>query len=164
MTLDIGTTKILFVAALTLLGLSACSTQQNKSSEPSLTTLMGEHTGQDGRACLRTSRITGYSTTNFGKLITINTRHKYYVAAPLYRCHDIGISAKAVFDGRSIEFCGGGGSSIVTGQERCPIKKLYEFDDRASAHAAIQAITDKRKQLVAGDKGKEISAEDSPSP
>ncbi|WP_370980876.1 DUF6491 family protein [Agaribacterium sp. ZY112] len=125
--------------------LSACTTSGDSSANsPNFGQLMSETTGQNGRACIRTRDIRGYGAEN-DKQININTMSKYYIATTLYSCHNLTMAPRALFESRFTEACGGT-SYITTREGRCPIDKIFEFDNREQAFAAAKLVNDKLAQ------------------
>ena len=108
-------------ACATFLALSACAIDSSTSAIK-IDSILAQQTGQDGRACIRTSMIRGYAVED--DLIKIRTSRKYYVASTLYRCHDLDLAPRAAFDSRFPEACAHS-SYIVTRDSRCPIKKHF---------------------------------------
>lgn len=136
------TSLFTLTTALTLT-LAACSTSTT-NPQIKIDNILQEQTGQDGRACIRTTNIRGYAVEN--DLIKIRTSRKYYVATTLYRCHDLDLAPAVAFDDRFGEACAGT-AYIVSRDGRCPIKHVYEFKDREEAFAAIDLAEQNRKEL-----------------
>ncbi|WP_096085140.1 DUF6491 family protein [Agaribacterium haliotis] len=148
-------TKRAVKAALTsalALGLSfnlgACSSSgSSKTSSQQLAMALAEQTGQNGRACIRTSDIRGYGMDGQNQ-INIDARPKYYIATTLYTCQNIDLAPRALFDSRFSEACGGS-TYITTRNGRCPIDKIFEFANRDEAFTAVRQA----KETIEKQKG-----------
>jgi len=134
------------VASAALIGCGATS----YSSIPRYSTLLQEQTQQDGRACVRNYQIRGYNVKH-RDIITIDAGRKQYVATTFSHCPDLELSFQAAFVSRFSQICGGSGR-VVTRSENCLIDKMFEFDDRESAKAAVQLAFDSREQARANAK------------
>ncbi len=142
---------------ITAFTLSACTSNKPDQTVPRFSAVLSEVTGQNGRACVRISDIRSYGTRDRGRVITINARRKYYAATTLYRCSEIDFSHQALFDGNFHEICGNSTSYIIAGGERCPIHKVFEFENRESATDAINQAAEKRESIKAAIKAEKAS-------
>lgn len=125
--------------------LSACSSLT--ANLPSNDTLLGELTEQNGRACIRSNDINGFGVLD-DDVISIDARRgEYYLVTTLFRCNSLSISPKIAFKGNFANFCGGGGDSIITGDEACPVKAIYKFNSSKEALDAFAELTNKRAEL-----------------
>lgn len=129
----------------TLLSLSACSSLT--VNPPSNNALLGELTKQNGRACVRSNDINGFGVLDDDVISIDGRRGKYYLVTTLFRCNSLSISPKIAFKGNFANFCGGGGDSIITGDEACPVKAIYEFSSSKEAFDAFAEVTNKRAEL-----------------
>lgn len=150
--LTVSVSKLGFAAAITTI-LASC-TNHVRPTALEIDKAMAELTGQDGRACVRTSDISGYAVDD--GVIKIPARRNYYVATTLYSCPHLDFGALALFDSRGFETCGGR-SAVVTRDTRCPIKSIYEFENRKEAFAAIDAMNEKLAEQLAAEKAKSKS-------
>jgi hypothetical protein len=125
--------------------LAACAS--TGAGKPKMGEMLGNATGQNGRACVRQSDIRGYGVLK-GDVISIDGARKYYLATVLPGCADLQTSVGAMFSGGFGEVCGGGMNSLATsGGDRCVIAKIYEFESREQALAVHKATLDQRKAL-----------------
>lgn len=122
--------------------LSGCTSSSNKHSAPSISNALSQVSGQNGQECIRVSNIRGYAVNN-DNVIAIDATNKYYLATTLYTCHDISTAPRALFDSRFSEACGGS-AYIITRDARCPIQKIYEFENRRAAFEVL----DQAKEVV----------------
>lgn len=132
------------VVATLMVSLVGCSTGATKMDSLKIADVLSEQTGQKGRSCVRISDIKGYGfDTN---VVNIDGRRNYYVATTVMRCHAADMAMAAVFDGPQGEVCGGGSSRIIAGGDECVIGRLFEFDNREQAMAAVA----KARETMAG--------------
>jgi hypothetical protein len=124
--------------------LAACGSTGGNT--PRMGAMLGETTGQNGRACIRQGDIRGYGVLK-GDVISIDGSRNYYLATVLPGCNDLQTSVGAMFSGGFGEICGGGMDQVVTGADRCTIGKIYEFKNRDQALAVYKAAFDQRKAL-----------------
>lgn len=133
---------------------------------PSYDDLLKTQTEQVGRACVRQHNIRGYGMLD-DEVISINAsgKNRYYLVTTLYQCHSLQTSFTAGFKGNFSELCGGGRDKILTSEESCPIKSIFEFKNREEAMAAFDKADKIRQNLrtEAKEKAKEqaFSANDS---
>lgn len=139
---NLSRNAIAITSMVTVIAMSGCTNSSNDDSLPSVSNALADVSKQDGRSCIQTSRINGYAV-NKDNVIAINTRGKYYLATTMYTCHDLDMASRALFDSRFSEACGGS-SYIVTRGTRCPIRHIYEFENRKEAFAAL----DQARKLV----------------
>lgn len=109
---------------------------------PQMSDILSAQTGQNGRECVLVNDIRGYGYQD--RVLTMDARGGYYVATTLFRCHDLESSTAAAFNGTFGEICGGGGSSVGRRLGRCPIGKVFKFDNRQQAFEAL----DQAKQTL----------------
>jgi photosystem II stability/assembly factor-like uncharacterized protein len=144
------TTKRLTLFFVFSLTLSACSSTLN-GSFPSYTKSLSEQTGQDGRACVIDHQIRGYNVKH-RDIIILDAGRKHYVATTFHQCNELMTSFQAAFFSRFPRICGGS-SRVITRDESCIIDRIFEFEDRKQANAAIEQAHNAR--LEAMNKAKE---------
>jgi Family of unknown function (DUF6491) len=123
--------KIGFIGAATLL--ASCTSTPAKL--PTMAKMLADTTGQNGRACIRTSDIRGFAVRK-GKVIVINGGRDHFIASVRPGCTDLETSGTAAFGGDSYEICGGRMDVVAAGDSSCTIDKIFVFEDRKAAHAA----------------------------
>lgn len=144
---------LLSLSAVFISTLTACARDLGPSGRQ-IDRALAEHTGQNGRVCVRTSDINGYAFDDH--VIKIPARgQRYYLATTFHSCPDLDFSALVVFDSLGFETCGGR-SAIITETMRCPLASMYEFRNRKEAFAALDAV----KQKLADEMAKEKAAEE----
>lgn len=113
---------------------------------PSYDDLLKVETDQNGRACVRQHNIRGYGFLD-DDVISISTRGKnrHYLVTTWFKCHSLQTSFSAGFKGDFSELCGGGSDKILTSEESCSIKSIFEFESREHAFATFKE-TDKIRQ------------------
>ena len=126
--------------------LSACSS--TPLNMPSVDELLRADTEQNGRACVRQNDIRGYGILD-DDVISVDARgsKRYYLITTLFQCHSLQTSFAAGFKGDFFELCGGGRDKILTSQEACPIKSIFEFESREKAFEAFEKAELTRKQI-----------------
>lgn len=129
---------------------------------PSYDKLLLAETEQNGRACIRQHNIRGYGMLD-NDVISIDGRGKnsYYLVTTWLRCHSLQTSFSAGFKGDFSELCGGGRDKIITSEESCPIKSIFEFESREDAFATFEKVEKIRQDLrkETKEKAKEQTAE-----
>ncbi len=136
--------KIPFISiGLMSLVLASCGTN-NKPSTPRISSLLAEQTQQDGRACVRDYQIRGYNVKHWD-IILLDAGRKHYVATTFQRCSELSSSNEAIFFSRFHEICGGS-SKVITRDGNCTIDKIFEFDNRDEAKAAVEQAFEARQQ------------------
>ena len=132
-------------------------------SLPSHDKLLKAQTEQDGRACVRQRNIRGYGMLD-NDVISINAsgKNRYYLVTTLFRCQSLQTSFSAGFKGDIFELCGGGRDKILTFEESCPIKSIFEFETRENALASFEEADNVRQNLIkeAQQKAKEKAADE----
>ncbi len=115
---------------------------------PSYDKLLKAQTEQDGRACVRQRNIRGYGMLD-NDVISISAigKNRYYLVTTLFRCQSLQTSFSAGFKGDFFELCGGGGDKILTSEESCPIKSIFEFETREDAFASFEKADNVRRDL-----------------
>jgi hypothetical protein len=115
---------------------------------PSYDDLLKAQTEQDGRACVRQQNIRGYGMLD-NDVISINAsgKHSYYLVTTLFKCHSLQTSFSAGFKGDFLELCGGGRDKILTSEESCPVKSIFEFESREQAFATFEKADEIRQDL-----------------
>ncbi|MEP0357264.1 DUF6491 family protein [Paraglaciecola sp.] len=108
---------------------------------PSYDELLRAETEQDGRACVRQRSIRGYGLLD-DDLISISSsgKKRYYLATTFMQCYSLQTGFQAGFKGDFFEVCGGRNDKIITSDEACPIKSIYEFENREAAFAVVKKI------------------------
>lgn len=134
--------KIPLVAVLAAL-LASCATGREV---PSMSEMLRESTGQNGRACVRLSDIRGYGVLE-NNVVSIDGRTEYYLATVLPGCTDLQTSVRTLFRGDFGELCGQTMDSLSTRGDTCTINQMFEFDNREEAFATFNDILDRRKEL-----------------
>jgi hypothetical protein len=124
-------------AAAASLMLSACAASTTPPSTELDTALRGI-TGQNGRACVRVSDISGYGAPDDSTVSVSSKFRKHYLMITRFRCPELATSLGAAFSGRFTEFCGGR-DSILAGGRSCPIQSVFEFESRQAAFEALDA-------------------------
>ena len=115
---------------------------------PSYDELLRAETEQNGRACVRQHNIRGYGILD-DDVISIEARGKnaYYLVTTWLRCHSLQTSFSAGFKGDFLELCGGGRDKILTTEESCSIKSIFEFESREEALAYFEKASKVRQEL-----------------
>jgi hypothetical protein len=126
--------------------LAACGTTgERQPRPPSLDEMLGQVTEQKGNACLRVSDIKGFAPLS-DAMVSVSARgKKHYLLTTMYRCHSLHGSIGVTFAGSFSEVCGGGRGDLVTREEKCPIRHVFEFPSRDDAFAALQAAEARRE-------------------
>lgn len=127
--------------------LAACASTAR--DVPRLADVLRDMTEQNGRACIRTSDISGYGVRK-GPVVSIDSMRKYYIATLHPGCFDLETSMHAMFSGDLFEVCGGRMDKVVTNGNVCTIDQVFEFADREMAFAAYDAALKKRQNLREG--------------
>jgi hypothetical protein len=134
------------------LAIIACASFVSCSSSgvnlPSYDELLKVETQQNGRACIRQHNIRGYGILD-DEVVSISAsgKNRYYLATTLLQCHSLQMSFAAGFKGGFSEICGGGRDKILTNEESCPIKSIFEFNSREEAFTAFDKIVEIRQEL-----------------
>jgi len=129
---------------------------------PSYDELLSAQTEQDGRACVRQHNIRGFGMLE-DDVISINARGKnrYYLITTWFKCHSLQTSFAAGFKGDFSELCGNGRDKILTSEESCPIKSIFEFESKQEAFATFEKVQvirqELRKEAKEKVKGQEVS-------
>jgi hypothetical protein len=140
--------KILGAAACAVF-LGSCATT---GSDTKLGSLLGDSTGQNGRACVKVSDIEGYGVLE-DSVLSIEGEDEHYLATLTPGCEDLSTTARVQFSGDFGEVCGQAMDEIVMDDNRCTINQLFEFDDRDDAMDAYHATLELREQLDNGRSG-----------
>jgi hypothetical protein len=135
-----------FLKAMAVITLVSCSSSSVKI--PSYDDLLKIQTEQNGRACIRQHNIRGYGVLE-DDVLSINARgkNKYYIATTWLRCDSISTSFAAGFKGDFSEVCGGGRDSILTSEQSCSIKSIFEFSSREEALMYFKKAKETRQSL-----------------
>ena len=134
---------------LLLLLTAACSTQQVRYDVRTLDQVMRDMTGQNGRACFQTRYISGYGTIDETVLNVSTKRPEQYVLLMTYSCPSLLTSSAVLFKGAFTELCGGGRDFVSTGSSPCPIRSIYEFENRKAALEAIERAQQTAREIAA---------------
>ncbi|HEX5057139.1 MAG TPA: DUF6491 family protein [Gammaproteobacteria bacterium] len=114
---------------------------------PSTAKILGDTTGQNGRACVRLNDIQGYGVLD-DNIISINTLGQdYYLATVLPGCNDLQTSIGVLFKGGFGEICGQSMNAVATNSDTCAINKIYKFENREAAFASYNDARQKRKAM-----------------
>lgn len=134
------------LAIITGFSLVSCSSLH--VNLPSYDELLRAETEQNGRACVRQHNIRGYGILD-DDVISIDARGKnsYYLVTTWLKCHSLQTSFSAGFKGDFFELCGGGGDKILTSEESCPIKSIFEFASREEAFSTFEKANEIRQDL-----------------
>lgn len=134
----------------TLFLLFACDTTSNgtSSSLPNNNALLASITEQDGRACLREDDIRGFGILD-DDVISVESRRpgEYFLFTTLYQCPSLQFSPQLAFSAAFNQFCGGGRDKVISGDEICPIRSIYKFENRQQAFEAFAQVEEKRDEL-----------------
>jgi len=115
---------------------------------PSYDELLRTQSAQDGRACVRQHNIRGFGMLEDDVIsISASGRSRYYLVTTLFRCHSLQTSFAAGFKGDFSELCGGGRDKILTSEESCPIKSIFEFESQEDAFATFEKVDIIRQNL-----------------
>ena len=123
--------------------LSACATTSNA---PSVREMLREATGQNGRACVRSTEISSYGTIR-DNLVSIDGPRKHYIAIMSPGCLDLDTSLRTRLLGNAGEICGGSMHLMRTESDECLIRQMFEFDSQQQAFAMLNSILEKREIL-----------------
>ncbi|MFT2091103.1 DUF6491 family protein [Paraglaciecola sp. 2405UD69-4] len=153
----------IFNCSLVLLGaVSLVSCSSLNVDLPSYDEVLRTETEQDGRACVRQRNISGYGTLDDDVIsISSSGKKRYYLATTFMNCNSLLTSFRAGFKGDFFEVCGGRNDKIITSDEACPIRSIFEFDTKDQAmdafnHAekTIESIRDEAKKQQDADEQK----------
>lgn len=133
------------ISIFSIFFLISCATSKN--ALPRFDAMLRDETGQNGRACVRSSDIDGYGVLKH-KIVSIDGGRKYYLATLLPGCISFETSMSALFAGDFGEICGGSGDSVVTREERCGIGQMFEFASRKEAFAVYDQLVEKRAEMA----------------
>lgn len=140
---DMWNLKSVILGSVLAVAGSGCA---NQNSIPTVGSMLGESTGQNGRACVRVNDIRGWGALDNG-LISIDGAREYYLATLMPGCHDLHTSIAAMFQGSYSEVCGGGMDGIKVNGDNCQIRQMYEFKDREEAFDLLENVTLERERL-----------------
>jgi hypothetical protein len=150
---------ICFLVVVAFFNLVSCSSVG--VNLPSYDNLLKAQTKQDGRACVRQRNIRGYGMLD-GDVISISAsgKSRYYLVTTLFQCQSLQTSFSVGFKGDFFELCGGGRDRILTSEESCPIKSIFEFESREKAFAIFEKADKIRQDFrqEAQQKAKEQAA------
>jgi hypothetical protein len=113
---------------------------------PRYSKILTEQTQQDGRACVRDYQIRGYNIKH-RDIIVLDAGRKYYLATTFHRCDELVTSSQAVFFSRFPRICGGS-SKIITRDENCMIDRIFEFENKDDAYAALDKAHSTRLEII----------------
>lgn len=125
--------------------LAACASP-HKNPAPSVSSLLMESSGQNGRACVQQRDIRGYGVLD-DDWVSVDATRNYYLARLMPGCNSIVTSPRAAFESRSYEVCGGGGSQLHTADDSCTIRYLFEFESREEAFKAYKDAVNIREEM-----------------
>lgn len=135
-------------SAFLLTVLSGCAT--SPQNLPSFDELLKSETQQDGKTCIRQNDINGYGVLG-NDIISVDARgKKHYLITTLYRCSTLNTGFQAGFNGSYFDFCPLR-DKIVTIDESCPVKSIFEFDSRDDAFAAFEkakSVRDEAREVI----------------
>ncbi|WP_339725577.1 DUF6491 family protein [uncultured Paraglaciecola sp.] len=134
---------------------------------PSYDELLRAETGQNGRACVRQNTIRGYGMLE-DDVVSINAtgKNRYYLVTTLFQCQSLQTTFAAGFKGDFFELCGGSRDKILTSEESCPIKSIFEFESREAAFSAFDNVKKVRQDLrtEAKEKAKQLKDNNNDNP
>lgn len=134
------------LTVIALISLVSCSSLD--VNLPSYDELLKAQTEQDGRACVRQYNIRGYGMLDDDVIsISASGKNRHYLVTTLFQCHSLQTSFAAGFKGDFSELCGGGRDKILTSEESCPIKSIFEFKSREAAFATFEKVDKIRLDL-----------------
>lgn len=113
-----------------ILGLASCAS--NSVGPFGIGEALRVTSGQDGRACVRTSGIRGYGVRD-SSTINISALRNYYIATLRPGCLSLETAPAAAFSSDSYELCGGRMDKIVVHDGQCTVNQVFEFADRDAA-------------------------------
>jgi hypothetical protein len=115
---------------------------------PSFDNLLKAQTKQDGKACVRQRNIRGYGMLDNDVVgISASGKNRYYLVTTLFQCQSLQTGFSAGFKGDVFELCGGGFDKILTSEESCPIRSIFEFESREKAFANFEKVEKIRQDL-----------------
>lgn len=126
-------------------GLMSC--QNLPKDLPSYDSMLKASTGQDGRACIRNDRINGYGTLDTGVVSVDTFGKKYYLVTTIQNCNSLDVGFKAAFKGSFSEFCSLR-DKIITQDEACNVRSIFEFESRNAAFDAFNLVETKRNKMI----------------
>lgn len=144
--------KVLYATFICAALVAGCSSQQSQPNMNISNALLSV-TEQNGRACVQGKDIRGFGVLE-KDVLSINAFNEYYLATVLPGCNDLSLSARAMFQERFGDVCGGGMNRVRTQGNHCQIKHLFKFDNREEAFAAhaaaleLQAKSAEQKQTT----------------
>lgn len=134
-----------------LIALAGCASPTYEPMPRDMFRTLSEITGQDGRECLRIDDIAGYGTLNDSVLSVSSKFRGHYLLVTLYRCPEMTTASTALFKGSFTEFCGGGRDAILTGQRRCPVQGVFQFENREDALSAYDGAIELTRAAHEGE-------------
>ncbi len=138
------TVKSTACVAAFALWVSGCATTAPEA--PRLNNVLGEATGQNGRACIRQHDIRGYGVLD-QQILSIAGRRNHYLASVRPGCTNLDTSAGVLFSGNFYEICGQRADKLTTASNQCSISQIYEFKNRDEAFATYRAAKEARQAL-----------------
>ena len=115
---------------------------------PSYDNLLKAQTEQDGRACVRQHNIRGFGMLEDDVMsVSASGKNRFYLITTLYQCQSLQTSFSAGFKGDVFELCGGSLDKILTAEESCPIRSIFEFESREEAFASFEKADNIRQEL-----------------
>ena len=126
---------------VTFLSIALLGSCANNSSQTSgkLSSLLGEQSQQNGRACFYVRDIQGYGVLEHN-VISVDARQNYYLLTVLPGCTSLQTASGALFQNDFNEICGGGRSKIRSGGDLCTIRSVYEFENREQAFRTFDEV------------------------
>jgi hypothetical protein len=123
--------------------LTACSTTSDRNvTAAEMDNALRQATGQNGRTCVWVSDIMGFGVLSDSVISVSERRRNHYLMVTLQRCPGMQTASLAMFHGAFSEFCGGGRDSLTTRDSQCPVRSVFEFEDRQAAFDAYdQALS-----------------------
>lgn len=142
--------RIKYAAFATIL-MTGCTS--HNLNLPNYDTLLKQDAGQNGRACVRQQDINGFGFLD-DDVVSISTRgnRDYFLATTMFRCNSLSANFAVGFQGTFTEVCGGGSGKIITADESCPIRSVFEFESRQAAFDAYNKAKLKRSEMREAEK------------
>lgn len=129
-------------------GLSACATIGK--DVPSMSEMLREQTGQNGRACMDAfdfdAGSDGYGVLD-NNVVSLEGDGKYYLATVLPGCQDLATSMRILLTGDFNQICGRSFDTVITEDDYCTINQMFEFENRKEAFSTYHKVMEKREDL-----------------
>lgn len=137
----------IFGVAVCVAVLSSCTTTGGEKQK--VGNMLGDTTGQNGRACVKLSDIEGYGVLQ-DNVLSIDGQGEHYLATLMPGCDEVTGTARIRFSGDFGEVCGQAMDEVVVDDEHCTINHVYEFEDRDEAMDAYNDVLEMREEMNEG--------------